>query len=148
MKVELDRCKKKLQYFADEKSNLRRQIAEKSKKRSATSETYHHNHQVETKPSNPWYISKQNTRPGFSQQQQRQSTSSVGTLPARRFQYKVSGGGGSTVKPGSRKRPATDEMYIGDDVTPNSSQEQCGGKGFDFDVDVSFFIFFALIRFT
>ena len=52
------------------------------------------------------------------------------------------------MKPGSRKRPATDEMYIGDDVTPNSSQEQCGGKGFDFDVDVSFFIFFTLIRFT
>lgn len=88
---------------------------------------------MEIKPSNPWYISKQNNRPDFSQQ--RQSTSSVGALPTRRFQYKVSGGG-STVKPGSRKRPATDDMYFGDDVTPKSSQEQCGGKGFDFDVDV------------
>ena len=128
LQIELDRCKKKLQYFTDEKSNLRRQVVEKSKR----STEYHH---VETKPSNPWYISKQNTRPGFSQRQ----PSSVSALPTRRFQYKVSEGA-STVKPESRKRPAADDMYFGEDLTSRSSQERCGGKAFDFDIEVSFFI--------
>jgi len=127
---ELDRSKKKLQYLTDEKHNLERQLADQQRERS--------NNNIETRPSNPWYISRPNTTPGFSHLNHTTVSSASSSSSTRRFQYSVNKGT-------SRKRPANDDVFsdltsMSRDSSQNSQHSQNNRNdrnSFDFDIDLS-----------
>ena len=94
---------------------------------------------METRPSNPWYISRPNNTPGFSHQNHVAVSSSSSSSSTRRFQYSVNKGT-------SRKRPANDDVFsdmtsLSRDNSQNSQHSQNNKNGtpdrFDFDIDVS-----------
>lgn len=123
MQHELERRKKELQFLTQEKRTLEHQARNQHQQQK----------RVETKSSNPWYVSRQNKTPGFSQRQP------AATSSTRRFLYKPNENKritssfenqpSMTIKKNEplRKRPAV--------VTFGNASEL--GGSFDFDIDVS-----------